>query len=151
MLPSPGMGTGGLGGTRPASKVTPSVGRACLRKMGLMSPLFSAGQVPGKPLTPLIFQLEQAGEGRRSREGRGPRVGRERALSRALDTEGESRSSLAWPAGLIKQLLLPLSGCFQLSRVRSFLNEVALLGCGEINQLTKTRPICHSAERKRAR
>lgn len=97
-----------MGGTRPAWKVTPSVGRACLRKMGLMSPLFRTGQVPGRPLTPLIFQLEQAGEERRSREGREPRVGRERALSRALDTKGESGSSLALPAGLIKQLLLPL-------------------------------------------
>lgn len=55
----------------------------------------------------LMVQLEQAGEGGRSREGRGPRVGRERVLSRPLDPEGRGqdegslgeRSSLVLPTG----------------------------------------------------
>lgn len=52
-----------------------------------MFPFFRTGQVPGRPLTPLMFQLEQAGEGGSSREGRGPRGGREGALGRALEQE----------------------------------------------------------------
>lgn len=70
--------------------------------MGLMFPFFRTGQVPGRPLTPLMFQLEQAGEGGSSREGRGPG-----GAGRGLWAGPWSRSSLAWPAGLVKQLLLP--------------------------------------------
>lgn len=79
----------------PAWKVTPSVGRVCLTKMSLMSPL-QDWPSPREGPDSLMVQLEQAGEGGRSREGRGPRVGRERVQSRPLDPEerGQDEGSL---------------------------------------------------------
>lgn len=49
-------------------------------------------------------------------------------------------------AGLIKQLLLPLSGCSSSADCVVFLMKLILLGCREINQLRKAQLISHVAE-----